>query len=325
MNPRGTFWAPIRFRVGRLRPGSATPPRSSGANLPSVSPQAHAPRSLSAESKSRRSSEPFMALGATAVGAATIFSTAAAGWSGDRCAYRCTMLSVRHPPSSWTVRKSTPADTRREAPPTPPAASRARSRTFRGADAQRLGKQWARAASGGEALQDLLAPPIGEPERDPAIEIDPLKHKRERRVALRPPRIGQVLLRGVREGARPQEEGAPARPDDRFQCPEELAALVEHALFDDFVRPSQDRLRDFNADRLGGFEVDDQLKLRGPLHGQVGGLRALQDPMASLLASRASAAHRRCDCCRWGSSPRRGRSRTRQRDFHGDRLSESAS
>ena len=26
MNPRGTFWAPIRFRVGRLQPGSATPP-----------------------------------------------------------------------------------------------------------------------------------------------------------------------------------------------------------------------------------------------------------------------------------------------------------
>ena len=28
LNPRGTFWAPIRFRVGRLQPGSATPPRA---------------------------------------------------------------------------------------------------------------------------------------------------------------------------------------------------------------------------------------------------------------------------------------------------------
>src|SRR5262247_1818221 len=28
LNPRGTFWAPIRFRVGRLQPGSATPPHS---------------------------------------------------------------------------------------------------------------------------------------------------------------------------------------------------------------------------------------------------------------------------------------------------------
>src|SRR5205823_5095662 len=29
LNPRGTFWAPIRFRVGRLQPGSATPPNQS--------------------------------------------------------------------------------------------------------------------------------------------------------------------------------------------------------------------------------------------------------------------------------------------------------
>ena len=28
LNPRGTFWAPIRFRVGRLQPGSATPPHT---------------------------------------------------------------------------------------------------------------------------------------------------------------------------------------------------------------------------------------------------------------------------------------------------------
>ena len=35
LNPRGTFWAPIRFRVGRLRPGSATPPREiSSVTLP---------------------------------------------------------------------------------------------------------------------------------------------------------------------------------------------------------------------------------------------------------------------------------------------------
>src|SRR5881409_3429565 len=27
LNPRGIFWAPIRFRVGRLQPGSATPPQ----------------------------------------------------------------------------------------------------------------------------------------------------------------------------------------------------------------------------------------------------------------------------------------------------------
>src|SRR4029450_11539708 len=48
-----------------------------------------------------------------------------------------------------------------------------------------------------------------------------------RRVALRPPGIGQVLLRRVRDGARPQEEGEPARPDaGRFQRTERVAARV---------------------------------------------------------------------------------------------------
>jgi hypothetical protein len=69
----------------------------------------------SADSKFCRSSELFPALGATTAGVATIFSTAAARWPGDRCTYRCTLLSVRQPPGSWTVRKSTPAATRREA------------------------------------------------------------------------------------------------------------------------------------------------------------------------------------------------------------------
>ena len=56
----------------------------------------------------------------------------------------------------------------------------------------------------------------------------------------------------------PQEEGEPARPDaDRFQRPEgELAAWVEHGLFDRLIRPPQDRLRDRETERLGGLEVD---------------------------------------------------------------------
>lgn len=119
------------------------------------------------------------------------------------------------------------------------AAWRATSGTFRGADTQRLGKQWPRAASGVEALQDLLTPPIGEPESDPALEIDPLKHNRERRVALCPPRISQVLLRCVRDGARPQEESAPTQPDDRLQRPEDVAVGVEHGLVDHLVRTAQ--------------------------------------------------------------------------------------
>ena len=93
-----------------------------------------------------------------------------------------------------------------------------RSRASRRTDAHGFGKRRPRAASLGEALQDLLPAPFsGEPKCDPAVESDPLELN-ERRIALRPPRIGQVLLRRVRDGARPQEEGEPARPDDgRFQ------------------------------------------------------------------------------------------------------------
>jgi hypothetical protein len=78
-------------------------------------------------------------------------------------------------------------------------------------DAHRLGKRWPPAASFSEALPDpLLAPPGGEPECDQAVEIDLLKLN-VRRIALRPPRIGQVLLRRVRDGgAGRQKEGEAA-------------------------------------------------------------------------------------------------------------------
>jgi hypothetical protein len=117
----------------------------------------------------------------------------------------------------------------------------------------------ARAASFGEALQDLLAPPIGEPEGDPAIEIDPLELNRERRIALRPPRISEVLLRRVRDGARPQEEGEPTRPDDgRFQpLAWELAALVEHGLLDYLVGSHKQRLWNRQAKNLSSPQIND--------------------------------------------------------------------
>src|SRR5215831_10402837 len=51
----------------------------------------------------------------------------------------------------------------------------------------------------------------------------------------------------------------------------------QHALFDDLIRPPQHRLRDRQAERLGGFEVDDQLELSRLLDGEVGGLSALED------------------------------------------------
>src|ERR1700704_4183778 len=45
----------------------------------------------------------------------------------------------------------------------------------------------------------------------------------------------------------------------------------------DFVSSGQDRLRDPQPERLGGFEIDHQLELRGLLDGQIAGLRALED------------------------------------------------
>jgi hypothetical protein len=56
------------------------------------------------------------------------------------------------------------------------------------------------------------------------------------------------------KGAVVGEHGAAAEAD---RCPKELAALVEHALFDNLVRTQQQRLRDREAERLRGLEIDD--------------------------------------------------------------------
>src|ERR1700730_6504562 len=49
------------------------------------------------------------------------------------------------------------------------------------------------------------------------------------------------------------------------------------ALFDHLIRALQERERDRQAEGLGGLEVDDQLKLRRLLDGEVSGLRPLED------------------------------------------------
>jgi hypothetical protein len=53
-----------------------------------------------------------------------------------------------------------------------------------------------------------------------------------------------------------------------------LASGPDSVLLYDFVRPQQYRLRDREAEGLGGLEVDDQLELRGLLDGGHGRPRA---------------------------------------------------
>ena len=48
-------------------------------------------------------------------------------------------------------------------------------------------------------------------------------------------------------------------------------------LLDHLVRPDEDRLRNREAQGLGGLEVDHQLELGRLLHGEVGGFGPLQD------------------------------------------------
>ena len=58
-------------------------------------------------------------------------------------------------------------------------------------------------------------------------------------------------------------------------CPEQrrrASCLANH-----FVRPHQHIWRNRQADLLGGFQIDHQLKLRRLLDGQIGGLGSLQD------------------------------------------------
>ena len=68
---------------------------------------------------------------------------------------------------------------------------------------------------------------------------------------------------------------------------EELAALAEHGLPDDLVGPQQQRVRDCQAQRLGGLEVDDELELGGLLDRKIGGLGTFEDPVYENAARRS--------------------------------------
>jgi hypothetical protein len=70
---------------------------------------------------------------------------------------------------------------------------------------------------------------------------------------------------------------------------------------DHLVRPQQQRLRNCQAERLGGLEVDRELELTGLVDRQIGGLGTFEDPVheirgvpkqiGKVLSTSASALH----------------------------------
>src|SRR6266487_1233978 len=92
-------------------------------------------------------------------------------------------------------------------------------------------------------------------------------------------RCQNSVLRIARSTAIMLAESFPLRPT-------RLHGVGEaHHLLDHLVRPRQHRLRDRQAESLGGLEVDDQLVLDRRLHRKVGRLRTLEDEID--IASRA--------------------------------------
>jgi hypothetical protein len=85
---------------------------------------------------------------------------------------------------------------------------------------------------------------------------------------------------GIEPGAERPEGAVVGRarePGEAECCSQELAASVEHTLFDDLTCLQQHRRRDRQADCLGGLEVDDQLVPCRLLHGQVARLGPFED------------------------------------------------
>jgi hypothetical protein len=110
--------------------------------------------------------------------------------------------------------------------------------------------------------------------------------------------LGPDILRGLefrRVGREEMDLQVRARPEERLTSRRRLfhtpfggdldpcgrfnsqARLVAVSLFDDLIRPRQQRRRDGEAEGLGGLEVNHQLECRRLLDGEVSWLGALED------------------------------------------------
>jgi len=129
------------------------------------------------------------------------------------------------------------------------------------------------------ALVGECSIPGGVERRTPAALVV-LRELEVEALVVHPAGDGADARPGVEPGAeRPERpvirrSGKPSEAECRSQ---ELAALVEHGLLDDLVRPYQHRLRNCHAQSFGGFQVDPEGKAPGLLHRQISWLRPFED------------------------------------------------
>jgi hypothetical protein len=74
----------------------------------------------------------------------------------------------------------------------------------------------------------------------------------------------------------------PVNRVDRFErlvLQSERTPDAPHDSLNHLIGLEQERRGDRQTQRLGGLEVDDEFEFHGLLHGQVGGLRAFEDPV----------------------------------------------
>src|SRR5262249_9081952 len=84
---------------------------------------------------------------------------------------------------------------------------------------------------------------------------------------------------GSRSGT-PSRSAAPRRRAAWREAPHPCQqGTSDGRSLNNLIRPPQQGRRDRQAEGSGGLEVDDELELRRLLHRQVGGLRALEDPV----------------------------------------------
>src|SRR4029450_1793300 len=152
------------------------------------------------------------------------------------------------------------------APPTPPAASRATASAPMRCPSRSSGSAPSQSCRTSPALALLVVA------RE--LEIVALTRPAHDDVADAGPRVKPRAQRP--ECSVVRRHRAPGEPDRSTQ---KLAALVEHGLLDGLVRLEDEGLRNREAQRPGGLQVDQQFELRRLLHREIRWLGPFKDPV----------------------------------------------